>query len=138
MIVVNTVVLAMEKYPVDMSTDSSLEIVNFILTLVFVIEMAVKLLGYGVKEYAGDTMNLFDGFIVIFSIIEMGIMPPEFIAEAKEGGVDLGGVSALRCFRVVRIFKLARKWVSMRVILHKIVLTAMEISNFSVLLFLFM
>ena len=52
--------------------------------------------------------------------------------------MDIGGISALRSFRLFRIFKLAREWVSMRIILHKIMLTAIEVSNFSVLLGLFM
>ena len=44
----------------------------------------------------------------------------------------------MRSFRLFRIFKLAREWVSMRIILHKIMLTVIEVANFAVLLFLFM
>ncbi|GMI01219.1 hypothetical protein TrST_g7004 [Triparma strigata] len=138
MIVVNTVVLACESYPMAPSADTNLEIINFVLTLLFAIEMVVKVGGYGWKRYLGDTMNCFDGVIVFISVVELMIMPPNFIKEADGSGVDIGGVSALRSFRLFRIFKLAREWVSMRIILHKIMLTAIEISNFSVLLGLFM
>ncbi|GMH79423.1 hypothetical protein TL16_g08140 [Triparma laevis f. inornata] len=138
MIVVNTVVLACESYPMAPAADSNLEIINFVLTLLFAIEMFVKVGGYGWKRYLMDTMNCFDGVIVFISVVELMIMPPNFIREADGSGVDIGGISALRSFRLFRIFKLAREWVSMRIILHKIMLTAIEVSNFSVLLGLFM
>jgi len=139
MIVVNTVVLACETYPMPAARDTTLEMINFVLTLIFAIEMGVKLGGYSIAGYLKDQMNVFDGVIVLISLVELAVMPPDFISTSTEaGGVDIGGVSALRSFRLFRIFKLAREWVSMRIILHKIMLTAIEISNFSVLLVLFM
>ena len=138
MIVINTVVLACESYPMLPSADSNLEIINFVLTLIFAVEMGVKVGGYGWKKYCEDSMNIFDGVIVFISVVELGVMPPEFIKESDGSAVDIGGVSALRSFRLFRIFKLAREWVSMRIILHKIMLTVIEVANFAVLLFLFM
>ena len=79
MIVVNTVVLACESYPMAPAADSNLEIINFVLTLLFAIEMFVKVGGYGWKRYLMDTMNCFDGVIVFISVVELMIMPPNFI-----------------------------------------------------------
>ncbi|GMH60361.1 hypothetical protein TrRE_jg11189 [Triparma retinervis] len=139
MIVVNTVVLACETYPMPTSRDSTLELINFVLTLVFAVEMVVKLGGYGPRGYLSDQMNVFDGLIVFISLVELIVMPPDFLSSTtSSSAVDIGGISALRSFRLFRIFKLAREWVSMRIILAKIILTAIEISNFSVLLALFM
>ena len=53
----------------------------------------------------GDSLNSFDAIIVILSLIEIGI------------GVEGGGVSALRTFRLLRIFKLARSWKSLQAVL---------------------
>ena len=36
--------------------------------------MGLKILGFGIKGYVGDKMNLFDGFIVLLSMIEL-VMP---------------------------------------------------------------
>jgi len=33
--------------------------------------MILKLIGMGIKGYINDLMNIFDGFIVVISIIEM-------------------------------------------------------------------
>ena len=39
----------------------------------FLIEMILKLIGLGVKNYVLDRFNLFDGFIVIVSLIELAV-----------------------------------------------------------------
>ena len=49
-----------------------------------------------------------------------------------------GAVSAFRAIRLLRIFKLARQWKSFQDMLVKIGRTLKDISNFTVLLFLFM
>ena len=50
-----------------------LEICNYIFSAVFLLEMIFKLWGLGLKGYASDAFNLFDGVIVTFSIIELSI-----------------------------------------------------------------
>jgi hypothetical protein len=54
-----------------------------------------------------------------------------------KGGTG-GAISAFRGVRLLRVFKLARSWTSFRVLIEKIIITIKDISNFSVLLFLFM
>lgn len=44
---------------------------NLFFTYVFIIEMSLKLFSFGVKGYTKDKMNIFDGLIVIISIVEM-------------------------------------------------------------------
>lgn len=95
--------------------------------------MVIKLLGLGFKGYAADRFNLFDCAIVIFSTIE------NVLAWADLGAGGAGGaISAFRGVRLLRVFKLARSWKSFRELLQKIVITIKDISNFSVLLVLFM
>ena len=48
-----------------MQDDGWLEFGNNLLALVFAIEMVLKLFGLGLSRYAGDTFNLFDGFVVL-------------------------------------------------------------------------
>ena len=42
-----------------------LEILNYVFTAIFGLEMLLKLLGLGLYGYIKDPFNLFDGFIVI-------------------------------------------------------------------------
>merc|ERR1719408_20810 len=84
-------------------------------------------LAFGVKNYWMNKVCAFDGVIVLSSIME------KFMSDA--GG---GAVTALRAFRLMRIFKLAKKWTSFRIMLKAIVATLMEMGNFSVLLLLMM
>lgn len=66
-----------------------------------------QLAALGPRGYAGDRFNLFDGLIVISSLVELMVYPPSILT--GDGADDsLGGLSALRTFRVFRVFKLAR------------------------------
>jgi hypothetical protein len=69
-IITNTVVLALDRHPLSPEYAERLEIINSALSWLFFVEMIVKLIGLGVKEYARDKYNIFDAFIVILSIIE--------------------------------------------------------------------
>lgn len=70
--------------------------------------------------------------VVVLSLVDMGI---------EMSGVEFGtggALSAFRGIRLLRVFKLARSWTSFRNLLAKIFETVKDISNFTVLLALFM
>lgn len=46
-----------------------LEILNYIFTAIFGIEMVLKLIGMGPYGYIKDPFNIFDGFIVIMRLV---------------------------------------------------------------------
>jgi hypothetical protein len=94
--------------------------------------MIIKLIGLGPKLYVKDKFNIFDCIVVVFSIIE------NVISWAGIEGGTRGAISAFRGVRLLRVFKLARSWTSFRELLEKIMITMKDISNFSVLLFIFM
>lgn len=94
--------------------------------------MVIKLIGLGPKLYVKDKFNIFDCIVVVVSIME------NVIDWAGVGGGTRGAISAFRGVRLLRVFKLARSWTSFRELLEKIMLTLKDISNFSVLLFIFM
>lgn len=66
-----------------------------------------QLAALGPREYAKDNFNLFDGFIVISGLLELFLSPPAFFTGAA-GNTSGGALSALRSFRLFRVFKLAR------------------------------
>ncbi|KAJ8605437.1 hypothetical protein CTAYLR_003319 [Chrysophaeum taylorii] len=127
----NTLALCLDDYPRQSEWSQAMELINVALTLVFIIEMFMKLGAVGVAGYVEDQFNIFDGCIVIVSILDLLL---------AAGNVSFGGgavFSALRCFRVFRIFKLAKSWTSLQVLLATIYETTQEIGNFLVLLLLF-
>lgn len=133
-ILANTAVLSLDHYPMPAQMDSDLEIVNFALSCVFLIEMVAKLIGLGLRQYARDKFNLFDAFVVTMSVLETIASPPSFMSSNP---VKKGAVSALRSFRLFRVFKLARNWRSLRELLEMVMRAVASIANFAVLLFLF-
>merc|ERR1719230_2551741 len=92
-IMVNTLVLAMDHHPIDKTFDMSLNIVNLTLTVVFFLEMVIKILALGAREYVKDSYNNFDALVVFMSLIEVLF---EYVFQIEQGG----GFSALRAFRI--------------------------------------
>ena len=126
-IMLNTVVLACEQYeqPVWLTTES--DIANYVFTLIFALEMVLKLFGLGIKEYVADGFNIFDAIIVILSLLEL-------VQESEKSGL-----SVLRAFRLTRIFKIIKSWTSLRILLSTVLESLSAISNlgFLTLLYLF-
>ena len=130
-ILINTITLSMDTFP-EPENMKDVEVVNMILTYVFIAEMALKIPALGPSKYASDPFNLFDAFIVTVSIVEI-------VMAAGSDDEDSGpsGMSALRTFRLFRIFKLAKNWHDMQILLCAMVRTVFDIANFAVLLGLF-
>ncbi len=80
----------------------------------FIVEMALKLLGLGCKAYWADGWNQLDGTIVIMSVVEMVLT-----AIFEGGGIKLSFLRILRMLRVVRVLRLMKSWKG----LYKIILT---------------
>lgn len=75
---------------------------NFYLTLTFAVEMALKIWALGPRGYSADRFNVFDGIIVLFSLLEL-------LLSAFGSVESLGGVvSSLRFVRLLRVLKLAK------------------------------
>ena len=68
---------------------------NFTFTIIFTVDMGLKMFGQGVSEYLKDGMNVFDAIIVTLSLVELAFF-------------GTGGGSAISAFRSVRIFRTFR------------------------------
>lgn len=68
---------------------NAISIVNFVCTIVFIVELLLKMLGLGWRGYFSDSFNVFDFIIVLLSIVELG----------------LGGGGTFAAFRAARIFR---------------------------------
>ena len=71
LIIANTIVLALERYPEDASELDIQVYLNEFFTWSFVAELVIKIIGLGIKEYARDSFNLFDALVVVLSLIDI-------------------------------------------------------------------
>ena len=93
-ITVNTVSLAAEHHGQSDDLTLTIEITNAIFAFVFLVEVCLRVVSVGAKEYFYDGFNVCDAIIVALGIVEVF--------------VNSGGISVLRSFRLLRMFKLAR------------------------------
>lgn len=108
-----------------------LEIFNEFFTWIFFVEMIIKLIGLGFSNYKQDGYNVFDAVIVIISLIDWTI--------SRVPNFDAGSaLNAFRALRLLRMMKLSKSWKALQELLRKTLGSLKDISNFSVLLLLFM
>ena len=72
-VVVNTVVLGMDRFDIDKQTETVLGYMNSVFTYIFIIELTMKLIAVGPSRYLSDKMNYMDGGVVLMSIVELVI-----------------------------------------------------------------
>eukprot|EP00746_Dinoflagellata_sp_MGD_P139225 gnl/MRDRNA2_/MRDRNA2_72717_c0_seq1.p1 gnl/MRDRNA2_/MRDRNA2_72717_c0~~gnl/MRDRNA2_/MRDRNA2_72717_c0_seq1.p1 ORF type:complete len:2181 (-),score=416.18 gnl/MRDRNA2_/MRDRNA2_72717_c0_seq1:20-5749(-) len=121
LIILNTVVLACEQYPPPPTdVQQVFEKLNIIFTLVFTIELVIKLLAYTPRSFVADKSNVFDAIVVVLSLVEL----------ALSSGSALSGARVWRLFRIMRVFKIARSWVPMRILLEVIMKAVIAVLDF--------
>uniref|UniRef100_A0A8C7FRX6 Sodium channel protein n=1 Tax=Oncorhynchus kisutch TaxID=8019 RepID=A0A8C7FRX6_ONCKI len=96
-IVLNTLFMAMEHYPMTDEFNGMLSIGNLVFSGIFTAEMLLKIIALDPYYYFQQGWNIFDSIIVCLSLMELGLS-------------DVEGLSVLRSFRLLRVFKLAKSW----------------------------
>ena len=131
-ILANTITLALFRFDQSDKQEDVLHVLDIVFVWVFTVEMIAKLIGLGIKNYFRDKFNAFDAVIVIVSLVDFALM--------LSGGLESadGIMSAFRALRLLRVVKLARHWKAFQEILQTMVGSLVDISNFTVLLLLFM
>lgn len=81
-IIINTLILSLDKYPVEINQTMVLEKLNYAFTAIFTLELIIKLLGVGIKTFfKGQWFNVFDSLIVLGSLVDIVIA--EFLVESS-------------------------------------------------------
>ncbi|TWW56603.1 Sodium channel protein type 8 subunit alpha [Takifugu flavidus] len=91
-IVLNTLFMAMEHYPMTPDFEHMLSVGNLVFTGIFAGEMLFKLVAMDPYYYFQEAWNCFDGFIVTLSLVELAL-------------ADL------------RVFKLAKSWPTLNMLI---------------------
>ncbi|XP_074926251.1 sodium channel protein type 2 subunit alpha-like isoform X2 [Chelonoidis abingdonii] len=103
-IVLNTLFMAMEHYPMTVQFSSVLSVGNLVFTGIFTAEMVLKIIAMDPYYYFQEGWNIFDGIIVSLSLMELGL-------------ANVEGLSVLRSFRLLRVFKLAKSWPTLNMLI---------------------
>uniref|UniRef100_UPI0037E7AF9C voltage-dependent L-type calcium channel subunit alpha-1D n=1 Tax=Semicossyphus pulcher TaxID=241346 RepID=UPI0037E7AF9C len=117
----NTLTLAIQHYEQSKLFTSVMDILNMIFTVVFTIEMIIKLLALRAHHYFIDPWNSFDALIVVGSVLDIAVSEFSGGGGHGEGGGkgESGKVSItfFRLFRVLRLVKLLSKGEGIRTLL---------------------
>uniref|UniRef100_T1DC41 Voltage-dependent T-type calcium channel subunit alpha n=2 Tax=Entelegynae TaxID=74971 RepID=T1DC41_CUPSA len=123
-ILVNTLSMGIEYHNQPEELTFIVEVSNLVFTGIFGFEMCLKILAEGIYGYISSGYNVFDGVIVILSIVEL----------CQSSG---SGLSVLRTFRLLRILKLVRFLPALRRQLVIMLRTVDNVAVFFALLILF-
>lgn len=96
-ILINTLFMALDTDDTETELKRIFERGNYFFTATFAVEAAMKILALSPKFYFREGWNVFDSIVVALSMLELSL----------EGYY---GLSVLRSFRLLRVFKLARTW----------------------------
>ncbi|CAF3746852.1 unnamed protein product [Rotaria sp. Silwood1] len=96
-IILNTLFMALDHHGQSELMTRILVTGNYIFTAIFTAECVLKIIALTPAKYLRNGWNVFDLVIVTVSVIELGL-----------AGVK--GLSVLRSFRLLRVFKLAKSW----------------------------
>uniref|UniRef100_A0A4W4FRV3 Sodium channel protein n=1 Tax=Electrophorus electricus TaxID=8005 RepID=A0A4W4FRV3_ELEEL len=103
-IILNTMFMAMEHYPMTPEFESVLSTGNLVFTGIFTAEMVLKIIAMDPYYYFQVGWNIFDSIIVTMSLVELGL-------------ANVEGLSVLRSFRLMRVFKLAKSWPTLNMLI---------------------
>ncbi|XP_077858697.1 voltage-dependent L-type calcium channel subunit alpha-1S isoform X1 [Macaca mulatta] len=131
LIMLNTICLGMQHYNQSEQMNHISDILNVAFTIIFTLEMILKLMAFKARGYFGDPWNVFDFLIVIGSIIDVILSEIDTFLASSGGLYCLGGgcgnvdpdesarISSafFRLFRVMRLIKLLSRAEGVRTLL---------------------
>ncbi|KAG2453381.1 hypothetical protein HYH02_001605 [Chlamydomonas schloesseri] len=131
LIIINTAALGMEHYGISKPWLAAVDIINLVLTYVFIAELVLKHVAMGFIRYWTDPWNVLDGFIVAVSIADLIVV--------ATGGSKTGtqAFRTMRVLRVLRSLKLLRRVKGLHRLLRMVLRGFYTLRDFILLLALF-
>ncbi|XP_016148130.1 sodium channel protein type 2 subunit alpha-like [Sinocyclocheilus grahami] len=121
-IVINTVFMAMEYYPMQNDYVYMLSTANVVFIGIFAAEMIFKIIALDPYTYFQEGWNIFDSIIVTLSLLELCLANV------------VSGIGFLRPFRLLRVFKLAKSWPTLNMLIKIIGNSLGALSNLTLVL----
>jgi voltage-dependent calcium channel L type alpha-1D len=121
-ILLNVLVMCMVHYDMPERFEKGIEVMNGIFFGLFLIEILIKMLGFGFRGYLASKMNCFDCFIVLAIVIGMS------------NHNILIKLLAFRVFRIARLFKAIKVFKGLRTLSRTFVSSFPSLLNAGALL----
>uniref|UniRef100_A0A8C4KVK1 Voltage-dependent L-type calcium channel subunit alpha n=1 Tax=Equus asinus asinus TaxID=83772 RepID=A0A8C4KVK1_EQUAS len=117
LIMLNTICLGMQHYNQSKEMNHISDVLNVAFTIIFTLEMILKLMAFKARGYFGDPWNVFDFLIVIGSIID--VILSEIDVSTRRDPDESARISSafFRLFRVMRLIKLLSRAEGVRTLL---------------------
>lgn len=103
-LIVNIIMMASEHYPMTHDFLNSLILSHLVFLFIYTVEMLVKMVALGPRNYFKVSWNLLEGTIVVAGLVDLCLS-------------DIEGLYSIRIFHLLRIFRLARWWPHFRLLL---------------------
>uniref|UniRef100_A0A3B3X020 Voltage-dependent L-type calcium channel subunit alpha n=1 Tax=Poecilia mexicana TaxID=48701 RepID=A0A3B3X020_9TELE len=103
LIMLNTLCLGMQHCNQSNYVTKLSDTLNLIFTVLFTVEMILKLMAFKVRGYFGDPWNVFDFIIVIGSVVDV------ILSEVDASENASVSITFFRLFRVMRLVKLLNR-----------------------------
>ncbi|XP_054098375.2 voltage-dependent T-type calcium channel subunit alpha-1H isoform X4 [Callithrix jacchus] len=132
-ICVNVITMSMEHYNQPKSLDEALKYCNYVFTIVFVFEAALKLVAFGFRRFFKDRWNQLDLAIVLLSL--MGITLEEIEMNAALP-INPTIIRIMRVLRIARVLKLLKMATGMRALLDTVMQALPQVGNLGLLFML--
>lgn len=131
----NTLILSLDSYPENFELTYVVEKLNIVFAVIYAIELLIKIVAHGFRAFfKGAWFNSFDCLIVIASLIDIILSN---LLLSKSGRFNGSLFTVLRGFRLLRVFKLAKKWKRFELLLETMGKSFKDIANFAVFMLLF-
>ncbi|CAE8595941.1 unnamed protein product [Polarella glacialis] len=127
LILVNTVVMAMD----NIVNEDILETLNLALTVTYSLELFIKLVGLGPKQWRQDAFNIFDAVVVVVSWVDIILT---FVVGFRAGPL----LTVMRTLRLFRIAKISNHVKSLQKIIDALLNSLVTIANLWLLLLMYM
>ncbi|XP_065072313.1 voltage-dependent L-type calcium channel subunit alpha-1D-like [Rhopilema esculentum] len=128
LVFLNTAVMSLQEYGQEEWLSRLLDLSEKVFTALFFAEMLLRVYGLGLKVYLRSAFNKFDFTVVWLSIGDLILY--------KYANEELG-ISVLRSFRLLRVFKITRFWRSMQNVVTSLMNSIKSILSLILLLLLF-
>ncbi|CAF3748620.1 unnamed protein product [Rotaria sp. Silwood1] len=120
-IILNTLFMALDQPGQSEKMTRILTAGNYIFTSIFVAEFILKIIALTPVKFLKNGWNVFDLLIITGSLIELCL-------------ADINGLSVLRLFRLLRVFKLAKSWQTLNRLLTIIGISIGALGNLTLVL----
>jgi len=130
-ITVNVLAMSLSYSGMDPTFSTVVSWLNDTCSVIFILELVLKVIGLGFFQYIVDRWNLFDACIVLISAVAFVL---RIIGD--DVGLDPSIFQAFRMLRVLRIFRLVRRLKGLKQLIQTLIFSFPMLFNVGTVLFL--